>query len=42
MTSTAESGPTGTFPSECSSAATTPQEKAVEFMLFNLDACVGQ
>jgi hypothetical protein len=38
--------PTGTtsttFPSGCAAGALSPQEKVVEFMLFELDACVGQ
>src|SRR4029079_1308147 len=29
-----------TFPAECSNAAMTPQEKLVEFMLFDLGSCV--
>jgi hypothetical protein len=31
-----------TFPSECTGGAMTPQEKLLEFMLFDLDTCVGQ
>jgi hypothetical protein len=30
-----------TFPSECSSAGMTPQEKLLEFMLFDLTSCVS-
>jgi len=31
---------TGSFPSECPSGALTPQEKAAEFLLFDLGACL--
>ena len=39
----AENNPTTgmTFPSECDNAAMTPQEKMLEFMLFDLGSCVA-
>jgi hypothetical protein len=29
-----------TFPNECSTAATTPQEQEFEYSIFELDSCV--
>jgi hypothetical protein len=34
-------GSTATFPSECAAGAMTPQEKLLEFMIFDLGACVS-
>jgi len=34
-------GAIGTFPATCSSGALTPQEKLVEFMLFDVTSCVS-
>jgi hypothetical protein len=38
-----ENNPTGglDFPTECAAGAMTPQEKLLEFELFDLDSCVG-
>ncbi|MFT3768743.1 MAG: hypothetical protein QM820_25130 [Minicystis sp.] len=34
------SGGSGTFPAECTSGVMTPQEKLLEFMIFDLGSCV--
>jgi hypothetical protein len=35
-----EGSSSGAYPAECSSAAMTPQEKLLEFMIFDLSSCV--
>jgi hypothetical protein len=37
----ASATPTGDFPTECDRNAMTPQEKALEFLFFQLQTCVG-